>query len=1159
MQRLCPAARETHILPELKPNSLLSVKQLADNGYTTIFHPNDRGVTVHDGNDVKLTFTNDAVLQGWRDEKGLWRIPLTDDGNNVNMQTIALNRPAPTEAVHNVYELPSTQNVVAYHHASLGFPTKATLLQAAKKGFLSTFPDLTPDTINKFFPESVETQKGHMRQSKQGVRSTKVKDEEFNPPPGIKKKDVYLRVFDATKRSMYTDQTGQFPIMSRKGNKYMMVAVELDGNYIDVEVMKQRTTAELIKAYRKIYQRWKDTSVISPNWHVLDNEAPEDFKRAIRENGNTVELVPPDMHRRNAAERAIQTWKGHYISILSGVADEFPIQEWDELIPGAVITLNLLRPANVAPNVSAYAYHHGQFDYNRNPLAPLGCALQFHNKPGKRKSWGEHSSDGFYVGPALEHYRCHRVWVKATRAIRVTDTVFFKHKYITQPTVTPADAIVKAYQDLLHAIQGISNTKGTAHLEALQRMTTIHSPPHTSKTPTLPTFKQVQVAHPRVEAEAGTNASAPRVQFNPIVDIVEFEPTIDEPGIIASSPKIARTSLNPPQPMDTNDSIASRVKARLRGQATPEPEPSSIAERVAQRRRELANPVLDEETGQMLQYRQLIRHPRFKEAWNISAANEFGRLAQGCGDRVKGTDTIFFIHKHEIPANRLKDVTYVSMVCQVRTEKDEPNRTRATMGGNNINFPDDVGTPTADLLLIKIFLNSVISTPGAKFANADISNFYLMTPLTRPEFARIKLADIPDEIIEQYELKDKATPDGWVYFRVEKGMYGLPQSGSLANELLEKRLNKEGYHQSKIVPGLWRHATRKLQFVLVVDDFGIKYLRREDLDHLISTLEKYYKVKVDMDGKEYVKINLDWDYKNGKVHLSMNPYREKALRQFDNLIPSKKQDSPHPHVPPKYGNTEQFAEYDTSPEVGPAEAKYVQKVNGKWLWYGRAVDGTLLTALSALAAQQSKPTETTMKRVKQLLDFIATQEPAVLTYRKSDMILAGHSDAGYLNESNARSRAGGHHFLSENVQHPPNNGAILNVAEIIRAVMSSAAEAELGALYINARKAVEIRTILAEMGHPQPPTPMQTDNSTAEGIINSKVQPKRTKAMDMRFHWLRDRGVNQRQFRFYWRPGPYNYADYWTKHHPASHHRNMRAEFLTSFAKIMELRKCTST
>ncbi len=107
------------------------------------------------------------------------------------------------------------------------------------------------------------------------------------------------------------------------------------------------------------------------------------------------------------------------------------------------------------------------------------------------------------------------------------------------------------------------------------------------------------------------------------------------------------------------------------------------------------------------------------------------------------------------------------------------------MGGNLINYPDDVGTPTANLLLIKIFLNSVILTKGAKFANADLANFYLMTPLKRPEYAKIKLSDIPEEVIKKYKLHQYATPDGWVYIKVIRGMYGLPQAGSLGHDLLE--------------------------------------------------------------------------------------------------------------------------------------------------------------------------------------------------------------------------------------------------------------------------------------------------------------------------------------------------------------------------------------
>ena len=120
--------------------------------------------------------------------------------------------------------------------------------------------------------------------------------------------------------------------------------------------------------------------------------------------------------------------------------------------------------------------------------------------------------------------------------------------------------------------------------------------------------------------------------------------------------------------------------------------------------------------------------------------------------------------------------------------------------------------------------------------------------------------------------------------------------------------------------------------------------------------------------------------------------------------------------------------------------------------------------------------------------------------------------------------------------------------------MSLAAEAELGALYLNACEAVYLRQILTKMGHPQPQTPIQTDNSTAEGMVNNKIQPKRTKTMDMQFHWLRDPEA-QEQFCIYWRPGKTNLADYFTKHHPPSHHANVRSEFLTRVIDLAEARR----
>ena len=135
-------------------------------------------------------------------------------------------------------------------------------------------------------------------------------------------------------------------------------------------------------------------------------------------------------------------------------------------------------------------------------------------------------------------------------------------------------------------------------------------------------------------------------------------------------------------------------------------------------------------------------------------------------------------------------------MCTVRPEKKEQNRTRFTVGGDRINYPGEVATPTAKMLVAKTLFNSVVSTKGAKFMTLDISNFYLMTPLKRPEYMRMKLADIPQEIIDEYNLKDKATPDGSIYIVATKGMYGLPQVGLLTNELLKNDSTKKGTDKS---------------------------------------------------------------------------------------------------------------------------------------------------------------------------------------------------------------------------------------------------------------------------------------------------------------------------------------------------------------------------
>ncbi len=160
--------------------------------------------------------------------------------------------------------------------------------------------------------------------------------------------------------------------------------------------------------------------------------------------------------------------------------------------------------------------------------------------------------------------------------------------------------------------------------------------------------------------------------------------------------------------------------------------------------------------------------------------------------------------------------------------------------------------------------------------------------------------------------------------------------------------------------------------------------------------------------------------------------------------------------------------------------------------------------LGSIATQQANPTKNTMKKVQHFLDYASTHPDAILTYHASDMVLTGHSNASYLSKSKACSRAGGHFFMSIKTSKPPNNGAILTIAQIIKAVMSLAPEAEVGALYINCRDTIPASHTLEFMGHPQPLTPMQTNNTTALGVVNNNVI-KKLKAMDIKYHWLCNR------------------------------------------------------
>jgi hypothetical protein len=302
------------------------------------------------------------------------------------------------EQANSVYDLPSTEQAIKMH-AVCGFPVKSTWLKAIKAGNYVGWPLLTEVNVKKYYPESTETPKGHLNQSRKNVRSTKPKRLEeihSNQLRGCKVKDIYVKVYDI-RDTVFTDQTSQFPTRSKAGSKYIMVMVNIDSSGILVEPIKNQKVAELTRAYEALLLRLKKSG-IEPKKHVLDNEVSAAMKELITSKYNmSYELVPPGCHRCNAAEVAIRNFKAHFLSILAGVADDFPMQLWDKLLP-------LLRQSNATPTISAYAHLNGPFDYNKMPLAPMGCNAQIHEKSDSHGTWVFHSVDGWYLNTSPEHY-----------------------------------------------------------------------------------------------------------------------------------------------------------------------------------------------------------------------------------------------------------------------------------------------------------------------------------------------------------------------------------------------------------------------------------------------------------------------------------------------------------------------------------------------------------------------------------------------------------------------------------------------------------------------------------------------------------------------------------------------------------------------------------
>ena len=1156
---------KTHVFKDITNASLISIGQLCDDGCQATF----------DKQKMSVSKNGEKIMSGIRNTSdGLWDIKLPPAASNQSINAIIRKDKSKTE-------------LASYLHACAGSPPISSFLRAIKKGNFISWPGIDAINFAKFLQPSIATAKGHLNQERKNLQSTKpvkIKIEpldheqdadEFSPEPESPNKKTFecfaTIVDNSSSGKAYHDLTGQFPHTSTRGNKYLLVHYDYDSNAILAEPLKNRTSGEIKRAWLILVEKLTRNGN-APKTYIMDNEASHDLKQACKKYELNYQLVPPHMHRRNAAERAIQSFKNHLLAILASCDPNFPVEEWDRLLDQCILTINLLRNARINPNLSAWAYLFGNFDFNATPLAPPGTKILFHLKPKVRGSWSYHGEEGWYVGPSMEHYRCVKCFISKTSRERDGDTVeFFPHQ-IPIPSFTTESLLRQTAVDMVSLLQDPPALTpalqyGDATQNALLQIATLLN--RAVEVPPLPLVPDHPVPLPRVQALPviqNRHAPAPRVQVTPTAPVLELPAR----SISKSFPKQTHRhpikpieyATYPPAPMPRFKSPVyppprrpilkplSNRYSTLQGTPYRQLALQHISTITIERRMQtqLAMNHIFNEDGKKETMDSLLKGKDSKIWWN-ALGNELGRLAQGIGNRVIATDTIDFIHRSEVPTH--KKVTYANFICDYRPLKEEPMRVRLTVGGDRLDYEADAGSPAASILETKLTINSVISdaTQGARFMGADLKDFFLASPMKDPEYMRIHSKYFPADVRAQYGIDKLIASDNYVYVRIRKGMYGLVQAATLAYKNLEKNLAPHGYFPCPNTTGLWKHVSRRTTFCLCVDDFGIKYFSKDDAEHLLNSLRSSYKISVDWEGKNYCGLTLDWNYEQGYVDISMPGYIEKVRSKLGHPHPRFPQHAPHRWTQPSYGAKVQMAPVDDSPLLDKNGKTKVQRCTGCMLYYARTVDSSMLPAINEISSQQANPTENTWKACEMLLDYACTYPNAKIRYYASDMCLHVDTDAAYLVQPNARSRYAGFFYLSDKPAHsnavpaPRPNGAVLVVCRTLRGVLASAAETETGGVFHNANTAIILRRALEALGHPQPPTPLRTDNSVANSFVHSNIKQRRSKTWDMRWNWLRDKSLHK-QIQVYWGPGKENEADYFTKHHPPSYHKITRPRYI---------------
>jgi hypothetical protein len=452
------------------------------------------------------------------------------------------------------------------------------------------------------------------------------------------------------------------------------------------------------------------------------------LKNFFTVNNIAYQLVPPHCHRRNAAERAIRTFKENFVAGLSPVDPSFQMHLWDILLPQAESTVNLLLTSCLHPQLSTDAHYNGLVDYNKTAFALPECKIIAHEKPEKRRTWAPHGQHGYSLGPAMHHYRCQNVYISTTASERIMGTLeLFTHNY-QMPQLSSTHRLLIAAKDMTDAFQNphpdvpFASVRDDTTVAALADLAAI--------------FKLKLQQDPSPATPASPAKVIPRSSLIPSSTQILNSPlpnrrqtwsqttihTQDTPNV-PLPPRVVtpRTLRQPPPRVPTGSRQLSPRNLSQDDFCGMDTAHMAIAlgnNHWSQRHH--VNAVIHPVTGKEMEYSALMKDP---------VSNHFGPKvlatnADACSKEFKTFQEPIHVSSSNwknIPTDR--KITYGKIVCDYKAHKKEKERVQLTVGGDRLDYSGDVATSTADITTFKILINSTLSTEDAAMMMMDIKNY----------------------------------------------------------------------------------------------------------------------------------------------------------------------------------------------------------------------------------------------------------------------------------------------------------------------------------------------------------------------------------------------------------------------------------------------------